>query len=86
VADGGNDVPIAEVDAARVDRDRVRILDEDLAVDDRVDGRPVAGDYVDAEVERPRAAGDSRVVEGAANRMRPIERLDRPAVRQKSPS
>ena len=46
----------------------------------RVHGRAVRRGDVDPEMERPRRPGDARIVEVAAHRVRPVERLQRPRV------
>src|SRR5439155_5897013 len=69
VLDGWDDVPVTEGDVTRSDRDRARVLEVHLPGLDREDRRPVRGRDVDPEVERPRVAGDARVVEVPANRM-----------------
>ena len=84
-AHDGTDVPVAVPSpGCPPDRDRVGVSPDDDARLDRVDGRSVGRDDVDPEVERGELAlgaeMEARVAERAANRMRRIERLDRPAV------
>lgn len=80
VGDRRDDVPVAEVDAVTRDGDRPRTLQKDDAGVDRVDRRPVRRGDVDAEVECLRGARDARVVEMGADRVRAVERSQRPGV------
>ena len=75
------DVPIAEVHSCGGDRQRARILEMNSPPGNRVHGCPIRSGDVDAEMKRTRSAGDSRIVEIAAHRMRPIERRQRPGIR-----
>ena len=67
------------------DRDRIVMAADDDAGLDRVDRRPVAGDDVDAEVKRRQLTFgvqvEAGIAERAANRVRLVEWLHRPAVR-----
>ena len=80
VADGGDDVPVAERDVAVEHRERLRAVAVDDAGADGVDRGAVGGGDVDPEVERARAARDAGVVEVAAHRVRPVKRSERPLV------
>jgi hypothetical protein len=79
------DVPVRErVPIGLPHGDRVRI-EVDGSGCDRIDGRPVRRRDVDAEMERVlgrsvETAALPRIVERAPDRMRPVERLDRPPV------
>jgi hypothetical protein len=89
LAHGREDVPVGEgVPVGLLDRDRVRIEVNDSGCD-RIDGCAVGRGDVDAEVERVlgatvQAEALARIVEGAADRMRAIERLERPPVRMRA--
>ncbi len=86
LADRGEDVPVGErMTIGLLDGDRVRV-EMDGSGRDGIDGGAVRRGDVHAEMERVlggavETAALARVVEGAADRMRPVERLDRPAVR-----
>ena len=73
-------MPVAEVEVAVGDRQRPGALEVHDAGADRVHGSAVGCRDVDPEMERPRRAGDARVVEIATHRVRPVERLQRPRV------
>ena len=84
-----HDVPVAERPSVPVaDPHDIGVLrvEQDVAREGRVDGRPVRCDDVDAGVERVREAhatrseSDTRVAERAADRVRPVKRAHRPAV------
>ena len=80
VADGRDDVPVAEGDVAVEHGERLGAVAVDDAGADGVDGGVVGGGDVDPEVERARAARDAGVVEVAAHRVRPVKRFERPRV------
>jgi len=80
VTDGRHDVPVAEAGVTVHHRERAASLQVDDTGPDGVDGRPVRGRDVDAEVKQPRPRRDARIVEVGANRVRAIERLQRPGV------
>ena len=84
-----HDVPVAERPSVAVaDPHDIGVLriEQDVARQGRVNGRPVRGDDVDAGVKRigqahtTRSESDAGVAERAANRVRPVERAHRPAV------
>jgi hypothetical protein len=83
VGNGRDDVPVAE--RSRVgaeDADRLGAFQVHFPGRYRVHGSAVRDGDVDPEVEGARAAGDPRVVEGAADRVGPVERRHGPAVRR----
>ena len=77
---GGDDVPVAEGEITFGDRQRAAALEMHDAGLDRVHRGAVGRRDVDPEMERPRRARDTRVVEVAAHRVRPVKRCQRPRV------
>ena len=73
-------MPVAKRGVTGDHRQRAATLEMNLAGADRVDGRAVRSRDVDPEMKRPRRTGDTRIVEHAAHRVRPIERSQRPAI------
>ena len=80
VGHGRDDMPVPVRGVTGDHRERAATLEMHLAGTDCVDGRAVRSRDVDPEVKRPRRPSDTRIVEHAAHRMRPIERFQRPAV------
>ena len=80
VAHGRDDVPVAEGEIAVGDRQRPAALEMHNTGPDRIDRGAVRRRDINPEMERPRRARDPRVVEGAAHRMRPPKRFQRPPV------
>ena len=80
VSHGRDDMPVSERGVTGDHRQRAATLEMNLAGADCVDGRAIRSRDVDPEVKRPRRPSDTRIVEHAAHRMRPIERSQRPAV------
>ena len=86
VGDRRDDVPVAEGELAVHDRQRPPAFEMDDPAPHRVYRCAVRRRDVDPEVECPRTAGDARIVEVAAHRMRPVERLQRPRIQDTDPS
>ena len=80
VGHGRDDVPVPERGVTGDHPQRAATLEMHLAGTDCIDGRAIRSRDVDPEVKRPRRPSDTRIVEHAAHRMRPIERSQRPAV------
>src|SRR5207245_3182704 len=90
--DGRFDVDVLEFDSGRAHGDNRRAQDVNATVGDRIDGRPTVRGDVDAVVEaeetwaaeaQRRLVEEDRswVAEVAADRVRPVERLQRPRIR-----
>ena len=74
VVDGRDDVPVAERNVAVEHGEGLGAVEVDDTGADCVDRGAVGGGDVDPKVERARAARDTRVVEVAAHRVRPVKR------------
>src|SRR3954447_27039928 len=82
-----HDVPVAVLSPpVDLDHGDVLAVDRHPAAGHRVHGGSVERGNVDSEVERPTSpVADARITEQSADRMLPIERLDRPRVGASAP-